>query len=300
MNWLSIVIIAHLIFAIVYVIDKIVISKIKLEPIVYAFYVGLLSAFVLVLIPFGFELLSVAYITISLIAGVLFILGVLLVYNAFRSNDVSEIAPIFGAAVPIFTLLLALLFLGERLTLVELIAFVLLIIGGMVMMSNNNYHTKKKMFLERGGIVAIGGAFLIAISYVLSKMVFQQYSFIGAFIWIRLGSVVGALLLLVKSDNRQLIFRKVHKLKFSTAGLISFNKLLSAGAFILLNYAIYLGSVSLVNALQGVQYVFLLLIAIMLSRKFPQVLKEELNSKIVVRKIIAIILIGLGLSLLVL
>ena len=76
------------------------------------------------------------------------------------------------------------------------------------------------------------------------------------------------------------------------------SKGLSALAFISLNNAIFLGSVSLVNALQGVQYVFLLMIALVLSKQFPQIIKEQISQGAVLQKIMAILLIALGLGIL--
>jgi len=49
--------------------------------------------------------------------------------------------------------------------------------------------------------------------------------------------------------------------------------------------------------LEGTKYVFLLIFTILLSLKLPQILKEEISRKILFQKIIAILLIGLGLSL---
>jgi len=74
-----------------------------------------------------------------------------------------------------------------------------------------------------------------------------------------------------------------------------FSKLLSACSLILLNYAIFLGNVSLVNALQGVQYVFLLIIAFFFSVKFPKIIKEQINKGTIFKEIIGISFVCLGL-----
>jgi len=77
---------------------------------------------------------------------------------------------------------------------------------------------------------------------------------------------------------------------------------LGAGANILQNWAIALAPlafVAVISALQGVQYVFLLIFAVLLSLKSPQILKEEISRKILFQKVIAILLIAGGLTLLV-
>lgn len=55
--WLLLVILAHLFYALVFLIDKYIVSRPLPHPVVYAFYVGVLSIFIWVLAPFGFPFL---------------------------------------------------------------------------------------------------------------------------------------------------------------------------------------------------------------------------------------------------
>ena len=61
--------------------------------------------------------------------------------------------------------------------------------------------------------------------------------------------------------------------------------------------AVALGSASLVNALQGAQYVFLFLMTILLARKWPEILREKITGAIIAQKFAAIALICVGLAL---
>jgi uncharacterized membrane protein len=77
------------------------------------------------------------------------------------------------------------------------------------------------------------------------------------------------------------------------------NKVLAGLAFILILYAIKLGEVSLVNALAGIQFVFLLILAVVFTKKFPEYFHEDIsNRKIIVQKLVATVLIAAGLALL--
>ena len=58
---------------------------------------------------------------------------------------------------------------------------------------------------------------------------------------------------------------------------------------------IYLG---MVNALEGIKYIFILIFAFLLSLKAPQILKEEISRRVIFQKVIAILLIAGGLALL--
>lgn len=293
MTWLYIIIAAHLIFAVTSVIDKFLVSQL-LKPAAYAFYVGLLSVFVLFLAPFDFKIIPLKHIAISFVAGALFTFSLLFIYQAFEKDEVSKIAPISGVATPIFTLILAFIFLGERLSGSQFIAFILLISGGVIMALSFEPKVGKKLSLSGISRAVFAGLFLGA-SFVFSKFIYSHHSFINSFIWLRSGGFLGALLMLLSSDNRRAIFRANKNIKVKTGGLVIFNKLLGAGGFILLNFGIYLGNVSLANALQGIQYLFILILAVILSKKLPGIIKEKITPTAIIPKLIAILLIGLGL-----
>ncbi len=301
MNWLLVAIIAHFLFALVFVVDKFLLSKTVLQPRAYAFYVGILGIFALFLIPFGFTLLPVGQIAASLISGILFVLAILFFYKLIQLGEISRITPIVGGAVPIFTLILTYSFLGERLTSYQLIAFFLLVFGGVIMLWPRKDRVSSpigKASLTKKLTLAIIAALFFAGSFVLTKFIYNEQPFINGFIWIRLGGFLGAWLLLFWPGSRQIIFKTTKTIKIKSAGLLVSNKILSALAFILLNYAIFLGSVTLVNSLQGIQYAFLLIIALFLSKKFPQIIKEQISQKVILQKIMAILFIILGLSIL--
>ncbi|MBU1255600.1 EamA family transporter [Patescibacteria group bacterium] len=304
MNWLLIAIIAYFLYAIVFIIDKFLLSQTNLQPSVYAFYIGIFSGLaVLVLIPFDFSIISVEQIIISFIAGILFVLANLFFYKSIQIGEVSRITPIIGGAIPIFTLILTYLFLGERLTINQLIAFCLFVLGGIIMLWPRKKirvgHGMVKTLLIKRLPLAILSALLFAGSFVLTKFIYNELSFINSFIWIRIGGIIGSLLLLFSSNLRKAIFQVSKSIKIKTVELAVFNKCLSALAFILLNYAIYLGSVTLVNALQGVQYVLLLFLAFFLSKKFPEIIKEQIGREVIIKKIFAILFISIGLGILV-
>ncbi|NQV00975.1 MAG: EamA family transporter [Parcubacteria group bacterium] len=304
MNWLFVSIISYFILALVFIVDKFLLSRTALRPLAYAFYVGILGGISsLFLIPFGFSSMPLGQVVISFIAGILFIFAILCFYKSVRLGEVSRITPIIGGAVPIFTFVLTYFFLGERLNFNQLIAFLFFVLGGIILV-----WPRKKIRLMSGEAktplikrlpLAILASLFFSGSFVLTKFIFMEQSFINGFVWIRLGGILGAVLLLFWPSARQTIFKTSKSIKLKTSGLLVANKTLSALAFILLSYAVYLGSVTLVNALQGIQYVFLLAIALFLSKKFPQIVKEQISQGIVVKKIIAVLFICIGLGVLV-
>lgn len=295
MTWPIITIIAYLLNAVAITIDKFLLSKKITNPAVYAIFISTLSLLALVLIPFGFHLYSLDQILIALVAGLIFTFALLYMFKALGQNEASRITPFMGGFQPIFVFILALIFLNEILVPQQLIAFIIIILGTVIISwQNNSKATQKKAYL-----FAIIATLLFAISYTINKYSFTNQDFISGFVWTRIGAFIGALILLVPAKNRQDIKIELKKPKKQTGILFILGQTAGALSFILINYAIAISSsVALVNALQGLQYIFLLIIIFSLSWKFPKLLEEKITPLIVIKKIIATALIIGGLFIL--
>lgn len=301
--WISIVAVAHIFYAFVFIIDKNVLSKSLPHPIVYSFYVGVLGLFILVLLPFGFAIPSFTQVLLILIAGAAQVAGWVFMYKALSRGEVSRIVPFIGSFIAIFVLILSRFLIGEKLGAEELVAFVFLVLGSLII------SVKKKGFWERSfswifikrktffGLSFLA-ALLFAIFWVITKYIFLSTSFVPGLIWIRVGVGLVALTLLIPKKNRKLIFQKTEKMKPGTAKFVFLARILSVLGGLGIYLAVFLGSVTLTNSLQGLQYVFILFLAALLYKKYPS-LKEQFSSEIIIQKLIAIILIGIGLAILV-
>lgn len=311
---------AYLINAGVYVADKFLLSKKIHSSITYAFYVGIWSIFNLCLLVFDFWLPTWQELILDLSAGALFVATLVFWYKALHQSEATRVVPIVGALVPIFSFALSFIFLGETMDQRQLLAFIILICGGaLISIKHTKFYSAKKVVarvryvtgLVFGEIHAkyrptwrlitnsLISAFFFAAYYVLIKYVYSSQPFIGSFVWSRIGSFLGVLLFLLVPVWRERIIR--HQKGAKTPKNMFFFlsvRLLAALAFIMLNWAISLGSVAMVNALQGVQYLFLFLIILVISTKFPKVLTEELGRGVILQKIIGILFIGLGLYML--
>ncbi len=289
--YIIIAIIAYSLFAINGVIDKFLLSKAVRSPAVYAFYIGITGPLTFVLAPFGLKLISLHDFPIAIVAGASFVGALYFLYKATQLTTISRILPIEGGLVPVFTLVFAYIILGERLSHNQLLGFVFLVIGAVLISLK---HDKTGWHPKALGN-AIIAASLFALSFTLTKYMFDHYNFISGLIWTRLGFFAVSLALLIPKSVRRGIFNTP---KQTSAG----NKYLYYGARLtgslggfLQNYAISLGSVTIVNAMQGTQYALLLIGTIFFSRYYPKILKEEVTFDIILQKIVAILLITLGL-----
>lgn len=303
MSWLSIVIVAYLLLAITATIDKFLLSRSIPQPVVYTFNVGLLNAIATIfLLPLGFFLIPTINIFISILAGMSFILALFFLYKSIKNSELSRIVPYVGSLNPVFIFILAFLFLDEQLAEKEIRSFIFVIIGGILI----SWHFKKggvKKSTEKSGalktlVIATLSALLFATSYTLTKHIYESTEFINGFIWTRFGLILGTILLLIPPKNRKTIFSQEKKSTKKINGLFVFGQICGGLSFFLINYAFSISSVTLVHALQGLQYVFLFLIVIMLSKKFPKILREKLTIPVITQKILAISIISYGLYLL--
>ncbi|MBI4709076.1 MAG: DMT family transporter [Candidatus Portnoybacteria bacterium] len=295
MTWFLFAIFGYFLNAAVSVVDKFLLSqRATTRPAVYTFYIGFLSIFAFVLAPFGFYWPGLGQVLIALLAGATFLIGLWYLFEAVDIGSASRVFLTFGGLTPIVVLGLSFLFLGERLSTTQILAFLLLVAGGfLVSFKKEPQRKKEKRF--RFIIIAV---ILTAISLVLTKYVFMHQDFISGFIWTRIGSFLTALLFLIPQELRHAIFGSGKQSKGGMSLLLISNKAVAGGATVMVSFAISLGSVSLVNALQGVQYVFLLILTAMLSKKFPQIIHEKVTTKIIIQKLLAILLIGAGLVIL--
>jgi drug/metabolite transporter (DMT)-like permease len=294
MNWIFIAIVAYLLFAASAVADKFLLTNVVRHPVAYAFYIGITGPFSLLLAPFGLHALSSADLFVAIIAGVCFTLALFFFFSAVKQTTVSRILPIEGGLVPLFTLVAAFFLLDERLALNQYVAFVFLVIGAVLISfryERGGWHAKA---LQNAIIAAV----LFALSFTLTKYIFDQSNFISGMVWTRLGFFVTALGFLVSKEYRIHIFQAPKQAQTRNIAIYYGSRFIGTIGGFLQNYAIALGSVTIVNALQGVQFVFLLILTTFLSFNYPKVLKEQVSGAILAQKLAAIVLITAGLIIL--
>lgn len=291
MSWIFIIIIAYFLNAAATAVDKFLLKEKIPNPAVYAFIISALSLLALVLAPFGFQLASAAQIALALLAGVIFTFALLYMFKAAAINEISRVTPFIGGTQPVFSLILAALIIGERLSIISLSGIGLLVAGTFVISWQKGKAAKKSYFY------ALTASFLFALSYVLSKQVFNDQGFVSGFIWTRIGAAIGALLLLIIIPGTwKFLVEEFRKPKKQTSGLLALGQICGAISAILVFYAISISpSVAVINATRGLEYVFLLVIVLLLSGRYPKLLEEKITPKILLQKFAATALIILGL-----
>jgi len=296
--WFPIALFAYFLFGIVKVIDRYLLTHGVPLPFAYAFFAGLfLSLPLLVITPFFLEVPdNPLLILMAILSGAIFTWALVGFFSAVKEGEATRAIPSIGAGVAISIFLLARFLLGENLGGSELLAFLFLLLGGILISlriskAGLRFHQKEIGFV-------LFAAIFFALAWVLRKAVFSEHPFLSTLIWSGAGSLLGALSLLFLSQARQEIFAGTKKIPKDKKVFYIANQMFGGAASLIQNFAVSLGSVTLVNGLQGVENFFILLIALILAKKYPKMLKEEFEGFVMWQKGFAVLLIGIGLYLL--
>jgi len=204
-----------------------------------------------------------------------------------------------GAIQPIMILLLTFLFWGGQIvTGPNLLAFFILLAGSILISIDKGFRAP-----GRYTFLVLLCAFMFSLDYVFSKLIFSSQPFLQGLVWMRIASTLIALAFLFDAKLRRELLANRPRLSDPRQGWVFFaGQFAGAIAGVLQSFAIAIVPVSylaIINSLRGVQYIFLFLITLFFSRFFPNILKETISAKVIVQKVVAILLIVLGLAMLV-
>ncbi|HAV11261.1 MAG TPA: hypothetical protein DCX32_01825 [Candidatus Moranbacteria bacterium] len=297
-DWLSIAVGGYLLIAVVAVLDKYLLHSRISKPAVYAFYVSVFSLFALAFIPFGFSFPGTRIVAYAIFSGIFFIYGLLALYRAVQENEISRVAPLVGTIIPLVSVVYAFLFLDERLGVMGVVAVLILASGGFLISFDLPIHNMK---LFKGFRYSVISGVSQAVSLGLLKEVFNGTGFINGFVWNRIGFFLAGMSLLLFPVFRKQIMKSFDQSGSSrgrvasTGALFTANKIMAGTGSFLIVLAISRGSVSAVNAVGSIQFVFVLVLVSMLSVWHHHIYREKLKFSDWMQKFLAIVFIGVGL-----
>ena len=282
MNWLIIAIIAEIILGTAVVFDKRLLSHRVPDPVVYTFGIGMLGIFSSLLLPFGFSHLSVAFIFLALVSGIIFLSSLLVVYIVLVKTDVSSTLPLAAAFVPLWALPLSAVLIGIQVSAMDVIGMLFLILGAFVFFCAERKHVRTHLLL-----LVAGSAFLYGLSSVLQKIVFQHSNFVTGFFWTKMGEVLCALILLIVPRARKRILDARVEMRGLNSIWYFTNRAWASLGSVLLGVAVFLSHPALVQSIQSLRFAI-----IFVASWF--ILRERSYGKIFWLKICATLFIALG------
>lgn len=282
MIWLLIAIGSYFLFAFSSLADRYLLAGPLPHPRAFAFYTGITGGLAVVLIPFGVRIPETPIVFLALATGVVSVLALYASFRAVYHSGVSRIVPMVGALFPMFTLALTWVAFPNDFSFngATAAALLMFIIGTVLMSLRGSLREFKPSLFDISNSLLV--AFLFSLAFIMTKSVYEAEPFISGFAWMRWGGFLTSLSFLIFPVTRGVVFNSegnpVSKPKIYMPFLLG--KGAGSVAFLMQQAAISLvrpSQLAFISALQGVQYLFLLLFVGILAAKRPNLLKEEFS-----------------------
>lgn len=305
MSWILLAVGAQFLNAIVAIIDKHIVSDEKTfpKPFVYAFYTCLISgAWIVVyffsLIPLPFEGLQIPtfsnvirptleVVALSFLSAYTFFTALIAMFSALKDHDASDVIPVIGAVSALGSFGLGYFFFNTTLSPNFMLGVALLAVGTLLV--------SRLRFPFKTAMISLYAGLFFALHYISIKGLFLLTSFDNGFFWSRVALMFFALTLLMIPTYWERVREQTKSTSRKAGFLIMMNKVLAGVSTILILKATDLGDVAVVQALGGIQFVFILLLGIFVSRggTHPHV-AEKYDKKAIFQKAIFVAVISLG------
>lgn len=227
-----------------------------------------------------------------LIAGMLWIWPFIFYYKAMEFEEPSRVALLLEM-INIFTLAFAFLLLNERLTVLQFIAFALLLLGGAAA------SIKHKLGEFRMSKAIFYILFACAL-WGLSDILFKKYApafpgFASAFSFYMFGSFLPSLGLLALPAVTRALRRNLDSMNRRGWIMFTVDQVAGISGTLFFAYALTLGKASLTSVILSIQTLFALGFGLLLCRFIPEVHKEDIGKENLFLKAISFVFIVAGL-----
>jgi drug/metabolite transporter (DMT)-like permease len=305
MTWILLAVGAQFMSAIVAIIDKHIVSDDtdSPKPFVYAFYTCLIAgAWIVVyfigLLPLPFDGLSIPsfsnverpsleIVALAFLAAYTFFTALVAMFSALSEYDASDVIPVIGAVSALASFALGYFFLEAQLSPNFII--------GVVLLATGTFLVSRFKFPLKTALMALYAGIFFALHYIAIKGLFMSTSFDNGFFWSRIAFMFFALTLLMIPNYWERVHTQTKSMSTKSRLLILVNKILAGVSTILILKATDLGDVAVVQALGGLQFVFILLLGIFFTHSKAHVnVRERYDRSAILQKAIFVSVISLG------
>jgi drug/metabolite transporter (DMT)-like permease len=289
MLWILVALSSHLSWAFGNVGEKYIISNKIKNPYVYQLWSILLGITCLILIPFiSFEIPNIHQLPIVILASVFYFCSGFPYVKAMQEEEVTRIN-IWWFLIPVFSLVMSWMILGEFLNGQQIIAFLILITASIL--ASLRIGLSKIKFSKAFWLMVLSCLFFAAQATANRYLTaFAGMNYLNVFVWTNILMFVFAVMLFG--------IKKVRKSSAEESKTVDWKLFAGIFALYLLNHlgnlfnllAVSLAPTALVFAMEGFQAIFVFIIVVILSLFTAASLKEELDLKNVLLKVLTLIL----------
>ncbi len=285
--WILFSLPAALAWAITNVTDKYILSKVIKQPIVALLCFALVgfAGSLIIFFTKGFSTLPPLVMVMAVLTGCVYLFANLLYFKAVQTEEVSRVISLLYLD-PLFTAVLSAIFLSEIFSFAKYIG-ILLTVGGAVLVS---YKKDRGFVFSKAIIFCILAAFLYAVYNLLLKYSVDRGDFWTVFAYIRLGTFLSLLPFYYFYSKPLLELAK----QVRGLAVIVFSDSLALLGILFFAIATSIGYVTLTTSLTAIQPFVVLALTLGLSLFYPHILKEEQGRRVFFQKLLAIVLMFVG------
>lgn len=304
MSWIILATIGQFLNAVVAIFDKYIVSDENAlpRPFVYAFYSCLLTGFwafiyVIGLVPGLSEIGSPSYqnieapslvvVAMAFLAAYTFFMALVSMFNALKHADASNVMPIIGSVSALSAFGLSYAFLGASLSTT--------FVWGVIILSSGTLLVAQTLPRKSVILYVVHSGLFFGLHAITMKGLFLETSFDDGFFWSRVAFVLFALSLLLVPEYYKKITAQTKDTSKKTGVIVLLSKVLAGVAAFLILKATDMGEVSVVQALDGLKFVFILIISILFAQWLPESATDrDARPGTVFRKLLFVIVIMVG------
>ena len=241
---------------------------------------------------YGREGISPTHCLVVVCSGLLYLATNYLYFTAAKREEISRVVPLFAIS-SIFVALFGAIWLGEIFHLQTYFGVVAIAFGAALIMLRTTIRELMRSHVL--GIMA-AAALANAIHAILVKYLlgFNNY-------WTVFGSITlvnGLFGLIIFSSQVPVVLRLAKSRGWTGVGLVASSETIGMLASLLFTFSASVWYVTLANAVSQIQYLFLFLGTIVVSRYRPRLFQEAVTKRTALQKIVAIAAIICGVVLL--
>lgn len=233
-------------------------------------------------------------VALYILPGLLNAVGFFMYLKSLKIEESSVVVALFQLS-PVIAYFLAHFFLGESLTVIQVVASVCIILGAIILaidLEDKDRISFKKEVL----FFVFSSAFLFALNDVIFKgTTLNEGSFIVSLFWQHVGIfLVGLLFYIFSTSYREEFVFLIKRGRKKFFILNSISEIFYVLGNLLSNFATFLAPVALVLVVNSFQAVFVFIIGVIFTIFWPRFVNEKISRKYILQKIIAIIIIIIG------
>ena len=292
MNWLAGALLSTLMFSVISIADKRLISDLFPNfstfnitfallqfPIATVFFVGVFSTV-------GFD--GGGGIPWAAGSGLLWAVGLSLFFYGLSIEEVSRAAPM-QSITPVFTAIIAVLFFDDIVTLLQWVA-ILVIVGAAVMINLRRVEGRYRIARGKAFAVLLASALVLALAFIVSDEATERMNIWATQGFRALFMGLGILAFTWRPPYTRQVIQTLRNPR--TAGLMFLAEGIGGPtAALTFVYALSVGPVSLVATVVAIRPLSVLIISMALSTPLWNVLREPLDRETIALKIVSTLLI---------